>query len=147
MKNDYSKDYFWVKKDELGDKHYYFKTDRGLVEVDKEVYSVCFYSYLKIRRDQKKDLNAKLISYDYINNNGHTLLDAVGRSVDYEKELLISQVLDEIKSLNHNEQMLIKGLYINGKTLREMSEEIGIPVMTLQNRKKKILRKLKNKIY
>ena len=108
--------------------------------------AVCFYSYLKIRRDQKKDLNAKLISYDYINNNGHTLLDAVGRSVDYEKELLISQVLDEIKSLNHNEQMLIKGLYINGKTLREMSEEIGIPVMTLQNRKKKILRKLKNKI-
>lgn len=147
MKNDYSKDYFWVKEDGLGIKHYYFKTDRGLLEVDKEVYSVCFCSYLKIRRDLKKDLNANLLSYDYINKDGHTLLDAIGRDVDYAKEVLISQVLDEIKSLNHDDQILVKELYIDGKTLREMSEETGVPVMTLQNRKKKLLRKLKNKIY
>lgn len=147
MKNDYSKDYFWVKEDGLGVKHYYFKTDKGLLEVDKEVYSVCFCSYLKIRRDFKKDLNANLLSYDYVNNDGHTLLDAIGRNVDYEKEVLISQVLDEIKSLNQDEQMLIKGLYIDGNTLREISEKTGIPVMTLQNRKKKILFKLKEKIH
>lgn len=146
MKNDYSKDYFWVKEDGLGVKHYYFKTDKGLLEVDKEVYSVCFCSYLKIRRDLKKDLNANLISCDYVNHDGHTLLDAIGRNVDYEKEVLISQVLDEIKSLNHDEQMLIKALYIDGKTLREISKETGLPVMTLQNRKKKILKKLKNKV-
>lgn len=146
MKNDYSKDYFWVKEDGLGVKHYYFKTDRGLLEVDKEVYSVCFCSYLKIRRDLKKDLNANLISYDFMNNDGHTLLDVVGRDVDYEKEVLISQVLEEIKSLNHDDQMLIQELYINGKTLREMSKEIGLPVMTLQNRKKKILKKLRRNL-
>lgn len=146
MKNDYSKDYFWVKEDGLGVKHYYFKTDKGLLEVDKEVYSVCFCSYLKIRRDNKKDSNANLLSYDYVNNDGHSLLDAVGRNVDYAKEVLISQVLDEIKSLNHDDQMLIQELYINGKTLREMSKEIGLPVMTLQNRKKKILKKLRRNL-
>lgn len=146
MKNDYSKDYFWVKEDGLGDKHYYFKTDDGLLEVDKEVYSVCFCSYLKIRRDLKKDLNANLLSYDYINNDGHTLLDVIGKNIDYEKEVLISQVLDEIKSLNHDEQMLIKSLYIDGKTLRELSVELKVPVMTLQNRKNKILDKLKKRI-
>lgn len=54
MKNDYRKDYFWIKKDEFGKKHYYFNTDKGLTEVDREVYSVCFYSYLKISRDIKK---------------------------------------------------------------------------------------------
>lgn len=147
MKNDYNKDYFWVKEDGLGVKHYYFKTDRGLLEVDKEVYSVCFCSYLKIRRDFKKDLNANLISYDYISNDGHTLLDAVGKNVDYEKEVLISQVLDEIKALNQDEQMLIKALYIDGKTLREMSNETGIPIMTLQNRKRKVLENIRNKVH
>lgn len=146
MKNDYKKDYFWTKKDKLGIKHYYFNTDRGLIEVDKEIYSICFHSYLKINRDIKKDMKANLISYDYINNDGHTLLDAIGRDVDYEKEIIISKLLDEIKTLTDDEQMLIKGVYIDGKTLREIAKEIGLPVMTLQNRKKKVLKKLKNKI-
>lgn len=146
MKNDYRKDYFWVKKDELGIKHYYFKTNRGMIEVDKEVYSVCFGSYLKISRDMKKDMAANLISCDYVNNDGHTLLDTIGRDVDYEKVVLVSKVLDEIKSLNHDEQMLIKELYIEGKTLRELSEELGLSVMTLQNRKIRILENLRIKI-
>ena len=145
MKNDYRRKYFVVKKDQFGVVHFYFNTENGLIEVDKKVFLVCFCSYLKINRDLKKDIVANVISCDYVNNDGHTLLDAVGRNVDYAKEVLISQVLDEIKSLNHDEQMLIKTLYINGKTLREMSEETGIPVMTLQNRKKRILKKLKNK--
>ncbi len=146
MKNDYKKDYFWIKIDELGMKHYYFNTDRGLIEVNKEIYSVCFCSYLKMNRDIKKDIKANLISYDYTNNKGHTLLDIIGKNVDYNKEVIISQILDEIKNLTYEEQMLIKGLYIDGKTLRELSKELGNPVMTLQNRKKKILKKLKNKI-
>lgn len=146
MKNDYKKDYFWITKDESGIKHYFFNTNKGLIEVDKKIYSVCFYSYLKINRDIKKDMKTNLLSYDYMNNEGHTLLETVGINVDYEKELLISQALDEIKSLNHDEQMLIQGLYIEGKSLREMSEEIGVPVMTLQNRKLKILRKLRKKL-
>lgn len=143
MKNDYKKDYFWTKKDNLGIKHYYFNTDRGLIEVDKEIYSICFCSYLKINRDIKKDMEANLISYDYINNEGHTILDNIGRNVDYDKEVIISQVLDEIKNLTYEEQMLIKGLYIEGKTLRELSKELGAPIMTIQNRKKRILEKLK----
>lgn len=146
MRNDYKKDYFWIKIDELGMKHYYFNTDRGLVEVNKEIYYVCFYSYLKINRDIKKDIKANLISYDYTNNEGHTLLDVIGKNVDYDKEVIISQALDEIKNLTYEEQMLIKGLYIEGKTLRELSKELGNPVMTLQNRKKKVLKKLKNRI-
>ena len=54
-------------------------------------------------------MKANLISYDYINNDGHTLLDAIGRDVDYEKEIIISKLLDEIKTLTDDEQMLIKG--------------------------------------
>lgn len=146
MRNDYKKDYFWIKIDELGMKHYYFNTDRGLIEVNKEIYYVCFYSYLKINRDIKKDIKANLISYDYTNNEGHTLLDVIGKNVDYDKEVIISQALDEIKNLTYEEQMLIKGLYIEGKTLRELSKELGNPVMTLQNRKKNVLKKLKNRI-
>lgn len=92
-------------------------------------------------------MKANLISYDYINNEGHTLLDAIGKNVNYEKETIISQVLDEIKTLRNDEQMLIKELYIDGKTLRELSNELGVPIMTIQNRKKKILEKLKKRIY
>ena len=147
MKNDYRRDYFVVNKDATGIKHYYFNLDDQLIEVTKEVYLVCLGSYIKINRDRKKDITANLISYDYINKDGHTLLDAVRLDVDYDKEVLISQVFDVLKTLNHDEQMLIKAFYIDGKTLREMSEEIGIPVMTLHNRKKKILFKLKEKIH
>lgn len=143
MKNDYKRDYFVVKTDEIGIKHYYFNLDDQLIEVNKEVYLVCLGSYIKINRDRKKDISANLISYDYINKDGHTLLDAVGLDVDYGKEVLISQVFDEIKTLNHDEQMLIKALYIDGKTLREISEKTSTPVMTLHNRKRKILTKIK----
>ncbi len=145
MKNDYKRNCFIVKKDSKGVKHFYLNVSNHLVEVSKDVYLVCFGSYMKMRRDINKDISANLISYDYINNDGHTLLDVIGRNVDYEKRVLISQVLDEIKNLNHDEQMLIQELYINGKTLRQVSKETGLPVMTLQNRKNKILDKLKNK--
>lgn len=147
MKNDYIRNYFVVKKDSKGVKHFYFNVSNQLVEVSKDVYLVCFGSYMKMRRDINKDISANLVSYDYINNDGHTLLDVIGKNVDYEKEVLISQVLDEIKYLNQDEQMLVNGLYIDGNTLRDMSEKTGIPVMTLQYKKKKILKKLKNKIY
>lgn len=47
MINDYHKNYFWVCLDELGRKKYYFNIKGNFIEVDKDVFNVCYNSYKK----------------------------------------------------------------------------------------------------
>lgn len=128
---DYERDYFWIKVDALGLKHYYFKTENGLLEVNKQVYMVCFCSYLKMRRDFRKDAG-KLISYDYINNDGHTLMDLIGKNIDYKKEIIFNTLFAKIKNLTLEEQLIVQALFFDGYSLRELSNLTGIAVSSLE---------------
>ena len=65
-------------------------------------------------------------------------------------QLLISQELHTaIKLMTDSERWIITELYLARppKTLRQLSAESGIPVMTLQNRKKKALKNLREKFF
>lgn len=40
MENDYKRNYFWIKRDLKGNKHYYFKIKGQYHEVSEEVYKI-----------------------------------------------------------------------------------------------------------
>lgn len=40
MENDYKRNYFWIKRDLKGHKHYYFKIKGQYHEVSEEVYKI-----------------------------------------------------------------------------------------------------------
>lgn len=66
--NDYNKNYFWTTKDPMTEeKKYFFKINGVMVEVCREIYNVCFNSYTKSLRDNRRDENAQLFSIDAIN--------------------------------------------------------------------------------
>ena len=53
MENDYKRNYFWIKRDLKGNKHYYFKIKGQYHEVSEEVYKT-FTIHLKKRNVKKK---------------------------------------------------------------------------------------------
>lgn len=59
------------------------------------------------------------------------------------KSVMIEGMMACLKTLPKEEQNLIYELFFYGKSEHQLSAEIGIPRMTLHDRKVKILRKLK----
>lgn len=47
MENDYKRNYFWIKRDLKGNKHYYFKIKGQYHEVSEEVYKICYKLFIK----------------------------------------------------------------------------------------------------
>ena len=59
------------------------------------------------------------------------------------EKMMVEKLLKCLALLDHSEQMLIKALYFQEKTERQLSEETGVHYSTIHSRKKKILEKLK----
>lgn len=59
------------------------------------------------------------------------------------KKLMISKMMDCIAALSEQEQELIAALFFCGKSEREWSAECGVPQKTLNDRKNRVLRKIK----
>lgn len=149
--NDYNKNYFWTKKDPITEeKKYFFKIDEIMIEVSREVYNVCFNSYTKSLRDNKRDEDAQLSSIDAINKEGHALVDVIASKSDVEHEvyikIMIQKMREEIDQLDEEEKKIVFGLLLEDKSIRKMAKEWNIPEMTLHDRKKRILNKLKKKL-
>lgn len=149
--NDYNKNYFWTTKDPLTEeKKYFFKINDIMVEVSKEVYNVCFNSYTKSLRDNRRDEKAQLSSMDAINKDGHALVDVIASNSDVEHEvylnIMIQKLRDEIEKLDDEEKKIIFGLLLEDKSIRKMAIEWNIPEMTLHDRKKRVFDKLKKKL-
>lgn len=148
---DYNKNYFWTTIDpDTNTKKYFFKINGTMVEVPKDVYNTCFNSYVKSLRDNRKDREFHLISLDAQNDSQHSLVDIIATKEnvadEVHKRLLIEQLRMEINKLSNEEKQIILGLLYEEKSLRVLSKEMGIPVMTLYDRKKRILKMLKEKI-
>ena len=60
------------------------------------------------------------------------------------KTLMIEKMLDYLKLLTPEERLLIAGLFFEGKSERQIAKQTGVPQRTINDRKNKILGKLKN---
>lgn len=147
MKSDYTRDTFWsCRNEESGEVKFYMKVNNQMVEVSRDVYNVCFSSYAKSLRNNRKE-TGKLLSLDAINGENTSFLESIASSVNVEKEVLAKLVMQDcysaISSLNEQEKQIIIGTILEGKSVRKLAHEMGIPIMTLQDKKKRALNKLK----
>ena len=108
MKNDYTKNYFWIKKDNNGNKRYYFKLKKQFVEVDKDIFNTCFSSYRKQQREIQRDKDVGLISLNALNDYDLEYINVLGITPDYVNAIHInngvSKILEQIELLNDKRQ-------------------------------------------
>lgn len=143
MKNDYSKNYFWKIKNPKTQKYkFYLRSNGKLVEVNEDVFKVCYNSYKKLMRDNIKDNQARLISLDANIHNDVTYLDIVSdnNSMDIENQYKVSMILDEINKLSSDDKELITNLLIQEKTERELAKQLHVSQNAIHKRKNNILR-------
>lgn len=76
---------------------------------------------------------------DKYGDDGHSVEDAVIREINLE---ILRRAL---KALTDDELKIVRSLYLSDNPIseRELSRELGIPQKTLNNRKKRVLNKLK----
>lgn len=149
MKNDYSKNYFWKIKNPKTQKYkFYLRPNGKLVEVNEDVFKVCYNSYKKLMRDNIKDNQARLISLDADIHNDVTYLDIVSdnNSMDIENQYKVSMILDEINKLSSDDKELITNLLIQEKTERELAKQLHVSQNAIHKRKNNILKKLRKKL-
>lgn len=149
MKNDYSKNYFWKIKNPKTQKYkFYLRPNGKLVEVNEDVFKVCYNSYKKLMRDNIKDNQARLISLDANIHNDVTYLDIVSdnNSMNIENQYKVSMILDEINKLSSDDKELITNLLIQEKTERELAKQLHVSQNAIHKRKNNILKKLRKKL-
>lgn len=60
------------------------------------------------------------------------------------ENIMTDKPCKSLQSLNQDEKLLIHALYFERKSERKVSEETGIPQKTINDRKRRIIAKLKN---
>lgn len=146
--NDYSKyDFYNYKDANDGIRHYFIKVNKQMIEVSKDVYYVCYNSYRKQLRDNIRDQNFKLFSFDAMNLDGHCLLDKLmSEQSEVEKDERIHKVLQIMNTLSDEDKALITELMINEKEEKEIAEKYHIARQTVNKKKKRIIKKIINKM-
>ena len=133
------------------DKKYYWKMNGYIYEVTKEQY----YRYRKEqdRHDYLREAEeeAVILSLDSLGGEGKDGVNFIADpNVNVEEEVVHRIMLDKLRSaldkLSSEELMLIDLLYTQLKSEREISKLSGIPQKTVNNKKKKLLEKLRNHI-
>ena len=132
----------------MENERYYLRLYDVSFEVTKEQYVEYYRERRRAKYLEEADAANGLVHYqelDTDNYSGEELLcdkDALTENIVENNDMLekLKKCLDR---LDKSEQELIYEIYFNEKTLRKLSEETGIAVMTIQYRKQRILDKLK----
>lgn len=152
MKNDYTRNFFWIQKNlETNENKYYLRPMGKLIEVDKDVFKVCYNSYKKQYRDNKRDYEIGLVSLDETLQNGLTFIDVLSDDSQYANDYLyqnnkIISILNEIDKLKDSDKKLIVNLLVKEKTEKELAEQLHMTQQGINYRKNLILKKLRKKI-
>ena len=149
MENDYNKNYFWVKRDLEGNKHYYFKIKGQYHEVSEEVYKTCYNSFKKEEREKEKRSEFKVSSLDQLDNNNTALVDKIADDKNQYDTFNVNEevenVMNIISQLSEEDRNLITNILIKTKTERELSALMGVSQPAIHKRKKRIIENIKNK--
>lgn len=146
--NDYNKyDFYNYIDTSDGIRHYFIKVNKQMIEVNKDVYYVCYNSYRKQLRDNIRDQEFKLLSFDAMNLDGYCLLDKLTNEQSaVEKDERIHKVLQIMDTLSDADKALITELLINEKEEKEIAEKYHIARQTVNKKKKRIIKKIINKM-
>ncbi len=146
-KYDYRRSSFKIDGD-ADNRRYYIKIKSEYVEVSKEVFKICKASYDKIRYIHKVEVAKSVMYYDDIDlatfficaNNEHSITDEIIIKDLYEL------ILNEINKLSEPDRTIAWLVFVEERSISEVSRLINIPRKTVTYRKNNIQKKFQEKI-
>ncbi|MBF4692261.1 sigma-70 family RNA polymerase sigma factor [Fusibacter ferrireducens] len=135
--------------DEKKEKRKYFISVAGeKCEITKEIYEVFYRMDRRERYLEERDFKKGVIIFSDMKRNYCSAEGIIpDKNTDIETEVinkvLMETVLEAISILNEEEKWLIQELFFFEKSQRQLSKETGLPLMTISNRKKRVLEKLR----
>lgn len=130
-------------------KDYYIRVQNELVSVTKEVYSANNSAKRQIRTQRDRDKRHGLMSIQALDTettSGEEIIsDPLADSVEDQviAAMMSAKLHTCLNLLLPEERELIRAIFFEGKSERKLSQEISIPQRTINDRKRRILRKLK----
>ena len=127
-------------------KDYYILIDGEKVSVSEEVYRAfkrpawAERKRRQVRADHELSLEA-FAEDGFELPSGDPLVDEI-----VADKILLDMLMSALDELAADERGLIDALYFDGKSERDVATEIGVPQTTLNYRKNKILKWLKEKL-
>jgi len=127
-------------------KDYYILIDGEKVSVSEEVYRAfkrpawAERKRRQVRADHELSLEA-FAEDGFELPSGDPLVDEI-----VADKILLDMLMSALDELAADERRLIDALYFDGKSERDVATEIGVPQTTLNYRKNKILKWLKEKL-
>lgn len=131
------------------EKKYYIRIDKTLVEVTEEIYRVYHQMERHERYLTEKDITHKVWQYSNLDTEdilGEELIPDLQASnvEDLAMAHLLAEKLQRcVKMLSDVDQKLIYAIFYEGISERQFAKKMGIPLMTVHDKKVKILAKLK----
>lgn len=132
-------------------KKFFIRIDNHVEQVTEEVYREYFKMNRRERYLEERDLAHGRFLYSQLDNVYEDILGEemlVDRLTEDLCDSIVTKIMIEklkecLSLLSDDELNLIIQLFFQEKSQRQLSEESGIPVMTISDRKKRILKKLK----
>ena len=129
-------------------KKYYWIIDGKYYEVSKETYQKFKREYDHARMLQRYENEVYVFSLDTMateETTGYDVIADLGVNVEETAvhNLMIEKLRDTMKKLDDEELDLIKQIYVDEKTQREIALELGISQNAVNKRKIKLLNKLR----
>lgn len=129
------------------DKPYFINLGYAVMEVTKEDY-IAFYKERRRERYIKEEARnfgeVSLNALDSDEFQGSNVIVDMSEPLDEQliKKMMIEKLPEMLQQLKDDEQELIRKIYFEGISERAFSKIMGIPLTTVNNHKKKILKKL-----
>ena len=119
-----------------------------LIEVTKEVYLTYYRGKRREIAQHEKEQSHHVISFDALDTEGLQGAQMLANTASPEPEdIVIAKIMCEklhacMAKLSEDEQILLRMVYFDGLSERDAAQKTGIPLMTLHNKKERILAKL-----
>lgn len=119
-----------------------------LMEVTEETYRDFYKSQRRQKYIDERSVENGDFSYDMLTTadfNGEDILIDTSQEIDEAviHKIMLDKLHDSLVLLSDDEQKLINALFFRNLSEREWSSETGIPQKTINDRKRRILIKLK----
>lgn len=128
-------------------KDYKIKIGNKLVSVSEKIYREYYKLYRRERYLEETSIKKEL-SYDYLVDQGYPVEERMLKQQDVVSDVVITKMMIEkmlcsIGELNKFEKDIIKELFYNNISERNLAKKLGLSRSTLQYKKYIILKKLK----
>ena len=119
-----------------------------LMEVSKEDYAKFYRAkrrqkYLDERSANNGDFSYDMLTTDDFNGEDILIADQPDVCDTVVESIMTDKLRQSLQLLNQDEKLLIHALYFERKSEPKVAEETGIPQKTINDRKRRIIAKLK----